>query len=48
MTTPSFLAYRTTSSQINGLNPGTLQDRVLACLAALVSNQNPDGTTRGS
>jgi hypothetical protein len=51
MTTPSFLQWRTFTADNSvplKLPPQSVQARMLSCLATLVSNTNPDGTTRGT
>jgi hypothetical protein len=45
MTTPSFAEYTQLSCNLNGLNPESLEERILTTLAAYASGQNPDGTS---
>lgn len=48
MTTPSFSEFRNQGSHVHSLKPQTVRERILACLAVLASQQNPDGTVNGT
>lgn len=45
MVQPTFVQYRTPSTNANSVVPESVQERILTCLAVLCSGQNPDGTT---
>lgn len=44
MATPSFLTLRILSSAGQGVQPGSLRERILTCLAIYAARQNPDGS----